>query len=79
MAGPSDPEDLTTTLDATRIVGLSPDMVRLSSRQERLSASILTARDVGLVRRADVDRLAAERAEHALECHERPPVERRRP
>jgi excisionase family DNA binding protein len=79
MAGPADPEDLMTTVDAARILGLSSDMVRLLARRGRLKAAVLTVRGVRLFRRADVDRLAAERAQQALERQERPRARRRRP
>jgi excisionase family DNA binding protein len=62
-AGTGDPEDLMTSVDAARILGLSSDMVRLLARQGRLKAVVQTVRGVRLFRRADVDRLAAERNE----------------
>jgi excisionase family DNA binding protein len=77
MASPGDPEDLMTAVDAARILGLSSDMVRLLARQGRLKAAVLTVGGVRLFRRADVDRLAAERAQQALERHTR--AKRRRP
>ena len=69
--GPDDPDDLMTAVDAARILGLSSDMVRLLAREGRLKAAVQTVRGVRLFRRADVERLAAERAQQALERHER--------
>ena len=56
-----DPNDLLTPSDAARVLGLSADSVRVLSDNGRLPAM----RTVGgrrLFRRADVDKLAVERA-----------------
>lgn len=58
-----DPNDLLTPSDAARVLGLSADSVRVLSDNGRLPGM----RTVGgrrLFRRADVDRLAIERASH---------------
>ena len=58
-----DPNDLLTPSDAARVLGLSADSVRVLSDNGRLPAM----RTVGgrrLFRRADVDKLAIERAGH---------------
>jgi excisionase family DNA binding protein len=58
-----DPNDLLTPSDAARVLGLSADSVRVLSDNGRLPGM----RTVGgrrLFRRADVDRLAIERAGH---------------
>jgi excisionase family DNA binding protein len=58
-----DPNDLLTPSDAARVLGLSADSVRVLSDNGRLPAM----RTVGgrrLFRRADVDKLAVERAGH---------------
>ena len=65
--GPDGPEDLMTTVDAARILGLSSDMVRLLAREGRLKAAVQTVRGVRLFRRSEVERLAAERAQQARE------------
>lgn len=57
----SHPDDLMTAVDAGRILNLSVDMVRLLARNGQL-AFLRTIRGVRLFRRADVERLAAERA-----------------
>jgi excisionase family DNA binding protein len=54
------PDDLMTVMEAARILGLSPDMVRLLHKGGRLAA-LRTTRGVRLFRRADVEHLAAER------------------
>ncbi|WP_414639143.1 helix-turn-helix domain-containing protein [Archangium sp.] len=58
---PSDPDQLLTAIDASRILGLSTDMVRVLTRKGRL-ASIRAANGYHLFRRGDVERLAEERA-----------------
>lgn len=58
---PEGPDDLMTAVDAGRILGVSVDMVRLLARDGRLPF-LSTVRGVRLFRRADVERLAQERA-----------------
>ena len=58
-----DPDDLMTPSDAARVLGLSADSVRVLSDSGRLPA-MRTVSGRRLFRRADVDRLAAERAQH---------------
>ena len=71
-----DPNDLLTPSDAARVLGLSADSVRVLSDNGRLPGM----RTVGgrrLFRRADVDRLAIERAghvAHALSARQQPIV-----
>src|SRR4051812_49109231 len=60
----ADPNDLLTPSDAARVLGLSPDSVRVLSDSGRLPA-MRTVSGRRLFRRGDVDRLAAERAEHS--------------
>jgi excisionase family DNA binding protein len=55
------PDDLMTSGEAGRLLGLSADMVRWLEREGRLPAQRTTS-GVRLFRRADVARLAAERA-----------------
>jgi DNA-binding transcriptional MerR regulator len=76
--GRGDPEDLMSAVDAARILGLSSDMVRLLARDGRLRAAVQTIRGVRLFRRVDVERLAVERAQRALE-HQKRRFRRRRP
>jgi excisionase family DNA binding protein len=57
----SDPNDLLTPSDAARVLGLSPDSVRVLSDSGRLPA-LRTVSGRRLFRRGDVDRLAADRA-----------------
>jgi excisionase family DNA binding protein len=57
----ADPNDLLTPSDAARVLGLSPDSVRVLSDSGRLPA-MRTVSGRRLFRRGDVDRLAAERA-----------------
>lgn len=57
------PDDLMTSSDAARILALSSDMVRLLARKGALPIAARTIRGVRLFRRADVERLARERAE----------------
>jgi len=64
---PEDPEDLMTAGDAARILDLSSDMVRLLAREGRLEAAVQSVSGVRLFRRADVERLAAQRAQRAIE------------
>jgi hypothetical protein len=61
--------DLLTTADAARILGLSPDMVRLLARDRRLPVAAETVRGVRLFRRDAVDALAAERAGERAPFH----------
>jgi excisionase family DNA binding protein len=58
-----DPDDLMTPSDAARVLGLSADSVRVLSDSGRLPA-MRTVSGRRLFRRGDVDRLAAERAQH---------------
>jgi excisionase family DNA binding protein len=60
----ADPNDLLTPSDAARVLGLSPDSVRVLSDSGRLPA-MRTVSGRRLFRRSDVDRLAAERARHS--------------
>ena len=55
------PDDLMTTGEAARALGLSADMVRLLERGGRLPAQ-RTTNGLRLFRREDVEKLAAERA-----------------
>lgn len=57
----ADPNDLLTPSDAARVLGLSPDSVRVLSDSGRLP-SMRTISGRRLFRRGDVDRLAADRA-----------------
>jgi excisionase family DNA binding protein len=58
----TNPDDLLTPSDAARVLGLSPDSVRVLSDNGRLPA-MRTVSGRRLFRRGDVDRLAAERAQ----------------
>jgi len=58
------PHDLMTTGEAARVLGLSPDMVRLLERDGRLPAQ-RTTNGLRLFRRGDVEELAAARARTA--------------
>jgi excisionase family DNA binding protein len=60
----ADPNDLLTPSDAARVLGLSPDSVRVLSDSGRL-ASMRTVSGRRLFRRGDVDRLAADRAQQS--------------
>ena len=64
MSGAMNPDDLLTPSDAARVLGLSPDSVRVLSDSGRLPA-MRTISGRRLFRRSDVDRLAAERAQLA--------------
>jgi excisionase family DNA binding protein len=55
------PDDLMTTGEAARVLGLSTDMVRWLEREGRLPAQ-RTTNGLRLFRRADVEKLVAERA-----------------
>ena len=55
------PDDLMTTGEAGRLLGLSADMVRWLENEGRLPAQ-RTTNGVRLFRRSDVETLAAERA-----------------
>jgi DNA-binding transcriptional MerR regulator len=55
------PDDLMTSIDAGRILGVSVDTVRLLARSGRLAFSS-TLSGVRLFRRAEVERLARLRA-----------------
>jgi excisionase family DNA binding protein len=68
----ADPNDLLTPSDAARVLGLSPDSVRVLSDNGRLPG-MRTVSGRRLFRRGDVDRLAAERASRAHQ-HAHPPV-----
>jgi excisionase family DNA binding protein len=57
----ADPNDLLTPSDAARVLGLSPDSVRVLSDSGRLPG-MRTVSGRRLFRRGDVDHLAAERA-----------------
>jgi excisionase family DNA binding protein len=54
--------ELLSTADAAKILGLSADMVRLLAREGRLQPAAQTTRGLRLFRREDVEELAAERA-----------------
>lgn len=54
------PDDLMTTGEAARVLGLSADMVRWLERDGRLPAQ-RTTNGIRLFRRGDVERLAADR------------------
>ena len=56
------PDDLMTTGEAARLLGLSPDMVRILERDGRLPAR-RTTNGVRLFRRGDVDLLVAARSQ----------------
>ena len=58
---PEGPDDLMTAVDAGRILGVSVDTVRLLAKDGRIPF-MSTVRGVRLFRRADVERLAAQRA-----------------
>jgi excisionase family DNA binding protein len=70
----ADPNDLLTPSDAARVLGLSPDSVRVLSDSGRLPA-MRTVSGRRLFRRGDVDRLAAERASHAAGRNHQAPLE----
>ena len=55
------PDDLMTAVDAARILGLSVDMVRRLAKDGRLPF-LSTIRGVRLFRRANVEKLADQRA-----------------
>ncbi len=57
-----DPDELMTPSDAARILGLSSDSVRSLSDSGRL-ATLRTVSGRRLFRRADVEKLAADRAD----------------
>jgi excisionase family DNA binding protein len=57
-------DDLMTTGEAARVLGVSADMVRWLEREGRLPAQ-RTTNGVRLFRRGDVEKLAAERARAA--------------
>jgi excisionase family DNA binding protein len=63
MPGTRDPrpDDLMTSGEAARVLGLSADMVRWLEREGRLPAQ-RTTNGFRLFRRCDVERLSAERA-----------------
>jgi excisionase family DNA binding protein len=63
MTDTPNPNDLMTPSDAARVLGLSADSVRVLSDSGRLPA-MRTVSGRRLFRRGDVDRLAAERAQH---------------
>jgi excisionase family DNA binding protein len=68
----ADPNDLLTPSDAARVLGLSPDSVRVLSDSGRLPA-MRTVSGRRLFRRGDVDRLAEERAhQSAARAHHTP-------
>jgi hypothetical protein len=71
MTGLGDPEEFMTAVDAACILGLSSEMVRLLVRKGRQRAAIQTVRGARLFRRAEVESVAAERAQRVLERHER--------
>ena len=60
-----DPNDLLTPSDAARVLGLSADPVRVLSDTGRLP-SMRTVSGRRLFRRADVDRLAVQRAQQHM-------------
>ncbi|HMJ50866.1 MAG TPA: MEDS domain-containing protein [Polyangiaceae bacterium] len=62
-------ENLLTSVDAARILGLSPDMVRVLARKGRLLAAVASVRGVRMFRKPDVEALAAERAGHRAHHH----------
>ncbi len=77
MSRPGSADDLLTTADAARILGLSADMVRLLAREGRLPAVAETVRGLRLFRQEDVEALAAERAgqkthHHIVQFYEHP-------
>jgi excisionase family DNA binding protein len=55
-------ESLLSVADASRILGVTPQTVRLMARQGTLPLATRTEGGMRLFRRADVERLAAERA-----------------
>ena len=61
--------ELLSTADAAKILGLSADMVRLLAREGRLLPAAQTTRGLRLFRREDVEELAAERAGSTLRRH----------
>jgi hypothetical protein len=62
-------ENLLSSMDAARILGLSPDMVRVLAREGRLLAAAASVRGVRMFRKEDVEALAAERAGHRADHH----------
>jgi excisionase family DNA binding protein len=62
MAKHTRPDDLMTSSDAARILGLSSDMVRLLARRGALPIAARTIGGVRLFRREDVERVARDRA-----------------
>ena len=69
-------DDLLTTADAAKILGLSADMVRVLARDGRLPATAASVRGLRLFLRRDVEALAADRAgtrahDHTVQFYER--------
>jgi hypothetical protein len=62
-------DELLSSADAAKILGLSSDMVRLLARDGRLSVAAESVRGVRLFRKSDVEALAAERAGHRAHHH----------
>jgi excisionase family DNA binding protein len=58
---PVSADDLMTSADAARVLGLSADMVRLLARTGRLVVAARSVGGVRLFRRSDVDELAEKR------------------
>ena len=60
------PDDLMTAGDAARILGLSPDMVRVLARNGRLVPAVQSVSGVRMFRRADIEKLAEVRRRKAM-------------
>ncbi len=55
------PETLLTTLDASRILGVTPDMARKLARDGKLTAAVETPTGQRLFKQSTVEQLAMER------------------
>ncbi len=58
-------ENLLTPADAARILGVTPATVRLMVQTGRLRVAVRTEGGIRLFRRAEIERLATQRAEQA--------------
>lgn len=62
-------DELLSTMDAARLLGLSPDMVRLLARDGRLRVAVTSSRGARLFRRADVEELLGDRGRPPHRAH----------
>ncbi len=58
-------ENLLTPADAARILGITPATIRLMVATGKLKVAVRTEGGIRLFRRADIERLATQRAEQA--------------